>query len=82
MRAKYSWEFYKARDGIRVRIRHRNGEVLFKSAQGYANRKDAEKVVDNLLVGMRMYDYDRVDAKHGRTTTKNPNPEPSDDVPV
>lgn len=42
---KNVWEVYKATDGWRVRVSDANGEVLL-SGEAYADRRDAEHVVD------------------------------------
>lgn len=72
MRAKFTFELYRGKGATRLRVRHRNGNIVFNAGQGYSRSIDAEKMLANFIEAIKAGDYDNLDKIHGRTTTKIP----------
>lgn len=77
MKAEYTFEIYRAKGGTRIRVRHKNGEIVL-TGELYRNKKDAESMLSNFIKAIQSDDFDKLDAVHGRTTTKIP-PDVSED---
>ena len=49
VKPKYTTEFYKAKDGIRWRIKHRNGNIVAEGGEGYKRLSSARNSLHRLV---------------------------------
>jgi uncharacterized protein YegP (UPF0339 family) len=56
---KINFQTYKSSDGWRVRVTHKNGNVLFVSSEAYKRKFDANRMLTNLLLAIQAGEYKR-----------------------